>query len=314
MRFLPWAAAVALGALLACAAALHPAVNWRLSVLGLKATGRLASVSTVDLLKRLTSFERDQNGGRWVMGTVTLAHASGEAPCEAVFHTPIGDVHAPLEDEFDIEWFVDKAIGLHKKQTMDGLMPTIEPGDVVIETGAWVGIFAKAALRYGAARVIAIEPVPDNVECMRRTLAEGIAAGRVEIVEAAAWSESGTVRMKQQGPNNFTGGSEGWNVAPEGDLEVRAMTIDEIVAELGLERVDLIEMDIEGSERHALAGAKETIRRFAPDVAACIHHLPDDPEAVMGVMEKIGADYQLRRNDRHVLYFNGAIATAPAAP
>ncbi len=309
MRFLAPVAAALLGALLLFGASLHPAVAWRLDVLALKASGRLASVSTVDLLGRLASSGRDEDAGRWVAGTVTLDHASGEAPCEAVFNTPIGSVHSALEDEFDVEWFVDKAIGLHKKQTMDGLMPVIEPGDVVIETGAWVGIFAKAALRYGAARVIAIEPVPKNVECIRRTLADEIAAGRVEIVQAAAWSDSGIVRMKQQGPNNFTGGTEGWNVAPEGELEVRAITIDEIVAELGLDRVDLIEMDIEGSERHALAGAAQTILRFAPDIAACIHHLPDDPEAVMGVMEGIGADYQLRRNDRHVLYFNGAMGS-----
>lgn len=308
MKLLSFAAAAPFGAALLFATSLHPAVAWRLDVLAMKAVGRLPTVSTLELLKRMTSFERDSNGGRWVMGTVTLQHAGAEAPCEAVFNTPIGEVYAPLEDEFDIEWFVDKAIGLHPKQTMAGLMPVIEPGDVVIETGAWVGIFAKMALRYGAARVIAIEPVPDNVECIRRTLADEIAEGRVEIVQAAAWSKSGTVRMKQQGPNNFTGGTEGWNVAPEGELEVRAATIDEIVAELRLERVDVIEMDIEGSERHALAGAKETILRFSPDIAACIHHLPDDPEAVMGVMQRIGADYQLRRNDRHVYYFNSAKA------
>ena len=304
MKVIPWLLAVTLGALVLFAASLHPAVAWRLEVLRLKATGRLSQVSTLDLARRLGSFQRDNNGGRWVMGTVTLDDTHGPAPCPAVFDTPIGKIHASLEDEFDVEWFVDKAIGLHQKQTSSGLMPVIEPGDVVIEVGAWVGVFAKTALRYGASQVIAVEPVPDNVECLRRSLAKEIAAGRVIVVEAAIWSEPGLVRMKQHGPNNFTGGTEGWHVSPEGDIEVQAQTIDGLVAELGLERVDVIEMDIEGSERHALAGARETIRRFAPEIAACIHHLPDDPKAILQLMQEIRPEYELRRNDRHVRYFN----------
>ncbi len=295
---------VALGAITLFGLSLHPAVAWRLDVLRLMASGGLASVAFADLPRILRPGSADHEAGGWFSGTVTLDHASGTAPCPAVFDTPLGKIHALLEDEFDVEWFVNKSIGLHGKQTAAGLMPVIEPGDVVIEAGPWVGAFTRTALRYGASKVIAIEPVPDNLECFRRGLADEIADGRVVIIEAAAWHSPGVVRMKREGPNNFTGGSEGWNVSPDGDLEVRAVTIDEVVAELGLEKVDLIEMDIEGSERHALAGARETIRRFAPQIAACIHHLPDDPEAVTAVMREIRPEYQLRRNDRHVLYFD----------
>ena len=283
------------------AVSLHPSVAWRLEVLRLKASGRLSTVSIPTLISDLGS---GGQGAGWVQGPVTLNHDGGGAPCPAVFDTPLDQFHALLEDEFDVEWFVNKALGRHPKMTNAGLMPVVEPGDVVIEAGPWVGIFVRWALRYGASQVIAIEPVPDNVECLRRSLADEIAAGRVVVVEAAAWHSAGTVRMKQAGPNNFTGGSEGWNVSEDGEVEVRAVTIDEVVAELGLQRVDLIEMDIEGSERHALAGARETIQRFAPHVAACIHHLPDDPEAIPAVMGRIRPEYKRRGNDRHVLYFD----------
>lgn len=294
-----------LGAVLLFAASVHPSVAWRLDVLRLKASGRLTTVSTADLLTRLFSSKPGEDkGDGWVNGTVTLDHDGGEGPCPAVFDTPLGKIHAQLEDEFDVEWFVNKALGLHQKQTIAGLMPVVEPGDVVIEAGPWAGAFVRWALHYGAARVIAIEPIPDNLECLRRGLADEIAAGRVVVIEAAAWHSPGAVRMKQLGPNNFTGGTEGWHVADDGDLEVRAVTIDEVVAELGLGRVDLIEMDIEGAERHALTGSKETILRFGPQIAACIHHLPDDPEAVPAVVEQIRPEYRVRRNERHILFFD----------
>ena len=292
------------GAGLLFAASLYHPVGWRLDLLRLKASGRLSVVSTPDLLWRMMSSDSERNGSGWILGTVTVRHTDGAAPCPAVFDTPLGSFHALLEDEYDVQWFVDKNLGLNLKQTRNGLMPRIDPGDVVIELGGWVGVFARAALLRGAAKVVVVEPVPDNLECLRRSLDDEIAAGRVEIVEAAAWSRSGTVRMKREGPNNYTGGSEGWNVSGAGTLEVRAVTVDELVSELGLERVDLLEMDIEGAERHALAGARETIRRFAPEIAVCIHHLPDDPEAVFAVMDEIRPEYQRRADDRHALYFD----------
>ena len=267
------------------------------------ATGRLSIVSAGELMERIAAGRQERSGARWVSGGATVLHTDGRAPCPVIFETRIGQFQGNLLDEFELEWFVDKYTGLHLKQTSNGLMPRVEPGDIVVETGAWLGVFTRTALRHGAAKVVTIEPIASTVECLKRNLADEIEGGKVVVVEAAAWSEPGSVRMKLEGPNNLTGGSEGWNVSPEGDVEVRATTIDSIVRELGLERVDLIEMDIEGSERQALAGARETIQRFAPEIAACIHHLPDDPEAVPAVVQGIRPDYQSRRDGRHVRFY-----------
>ncbi|MBI1355248.1 MAG: FkbM family methyltransferase [Acidobacteria bacterium] len=291
------------GAALLFALSLHPSVHWRMEVLRLKALGRLSTVSSPELLGRLLSADPEYNGGRWVMGSATLRDTRGEAPCPATFDTPLGVFHADLADEFDVEWFVDKFLGLNLAQTSRGLMPRIEPGDVVIELGGWVGVFTRYALRQGAAKVVVLEPVADTRECFRRAFAAELEDGRVELIEAAAWDRAGRLRMTLEGPNNYTGGTEGWHVADEGPLEVAAVTVDAVVAELGLERVDLLEMDIEGAERHALAGARGTIRRFAPEIAVCVHHLPDDPEAIAALMREIRPEYQVRADDRHALYF-----------
>jgi FkbM family methyltransferase len=293
---------MALGAGLLFAASFHPAVEWRLEVLRMALSGRLSILSAGDLLERMSLGQQERSAAHWVTGSATVLHANGEEPCPVLFETRIGQFQGNLIDESEVQWFVDKYTGLHLGQTSSGLMPVVEPGDVVIEAGAWLGVFARTALRYGAAKVVAIEPIANTAECLRRNLADDIAAGKVVVIEAAAWSEPGSVRMKQEGPNNSTGGSEGWNVSAEGDLEVPATTIDAVVRDLGLERVDLIEMDIEGSERHALQGARETIQRFAPEIVACIHHLPDDSEAVPAVVRSIREDYQYRQDGGHVRF------------
>ena len=52
------------------------------------------------------------------------------------------------------------------------------------------------------------------------------------------------------------------------------------MAELKLERVDFIKMDIEGAERNALAGARQTLARWHPRLALSAYHRPDDPEKI----------------------------------
>ncbi len=49
-------------------------------------------------------------------------------------------------------------------------------------------------------------------------------------------------------------------------LTCETNSIDHLVDELGMERVDFIKLDVEGAELDVLAGARETLRRFKPIV------------------------------------------------
>ena len=53
-------------------------------------------------------------------------------------------------------------------------------------------------------------------------------------------------------------------------------TIDKLVEELGIERVDFIKADIEGEELNMLKGARKTIEKFKPKLAICVYHRPQD--------------------------------------
>ena len=153
----------------------------------------------------------------------------------------------------------------------------VKPGDIVLDAGAHVGLWSRRALALGASRVIAIEPVPTTIECLQRNLEGEIKAGKVTIYPKGVWNEDDFLEMTL-----YPGGSirDGFIMnhkdLPSRKQKLPLTTIDRIVKELGLSQVNFIKMDIQGSERQALAGAAETIRRFHPGMAISVYHLQDD--------------------------------------
>jgi len=156
-----------------------------------------------------------------------------------------------------------------------GLLALIEselrPGDVMVDVGAHVGVHALTAARrlrdLGGGRVIAFEPTEDSSAAVRA------AAGRndlpVDVVRAALGEVEGTIALRgdpRYGP--FDAGVR----SQFGDGEVIAtaplLTFDGWAAGAGLDRLDVVKVDIEGAEILALRGMRETLRRLRPRVLA----------------------------------------------
>ena len=75
-------------------------------------------------------------------------------------------------------------------------------------------------------------------------------------------------------------------------MTLPATTVDRIVREFSLDQVDFIELDIEGAERRALAGASESIRRYRPRMAVCVYHLDDDAVVIPAAVRAARRDYR----------------------
>jgi FkbM family methyltransferase len=173
----------------------------------------------------------------------------------------------------------------------------VRAGDTVIDCGAHVGVFTKYALRRGAGRVIAIEPDPTNLACLEANLSEEIGTGKVRVVKAGVWKERTHLALshldEDSAQDTFFPGLPGAREI-EGIL---VLPLDEIVDELKLDRVDFIKMDIEGSEREALEGARKTLARFRPRMAICTYHIDDDSKVVPAVAKKGNPGYQVHAKD-----------------
>ena len=96
------------------------------------------------------------------------------------------------------------------------------------------------------------------------------------------------------------------------EVEVETTTIDQLVDELRLPRVDVLKLDIEGAERDALKGARSTLERFRPRLLIDANHLPDDPTVLPRILRDVHADYSLHTGPCLMVNYSGNPELTPS--
>lgn len=172
---------------------------------------------------------------------------------------------------------------------------TVQAGDVVLDGGAHVGFWVKEALERGARIVVAIEPAPSNVECLRRNFPEEIAEGRVVIYPRGIWDVHDELPLWEDPQNS---GADGF-ILKGANFETRhvipLVPIDALVEELSLERIDVIKMDIKGAVERALRGARQTLQRYHPKlIIAADEQEADEPKSIVALVDQLESGYRLR--------------------
>jgi len=177
----------------------------------------------------------------------------------------------------------------------------VQAGDAVVDAGANLGVFTRFALDRGARSVIAFEPEPTNIACFKASFRPELESGRVRLVEAALWESKTFLEFSLPEPGDSPGGSL---VANQGTLRIQVptITLDEALAQLHVDRVDFIKMDVEGSERYALNGATRTVSTFSPRMAIATEHFIDDRPTILNAVNRINPKYRVITG-QSVLYF-----------
>lgn len=160
-------------------------------------------------------------------------------------------------------------LGLHEREVLECLRRQLKPGMTVFDVGANAGYFSMiaGALVGKAGRVIALEPDPRVVEVLRRNVgANGFE--NATVVQAAAYNSCGEVSL---GCAPATSWSGIYYERPTKRIEVRAVTLDSLCDELGLERVDFVKIDVEGAEGVVLEGMSGVLSRHRPQVLLELH-------------------------------------------
>lgn len=173
----------------------------------------------------------------------------------------------------------------------------VQPGDVVLDCGANIGVYTRVALAAGAKLVVAIEPAPENVECLRRNYATEIGQGRVIVVPKGVWDRDDVLTLREDAGNSARDSFVGSFGPALRETRVPLTTIDRLVAELHLDSVGFVKLDIEGAEKRALAGAEHTLQKYHPRMAIAMEHLPDDPVAIPRVILALAPSYRVTCGD-----------------
>ena len=168
----------------------------------------------------------------------------------------------------------------------------MKSGDIVLDCGANIGVTVEEALKAGARTIVAIEPAPENLECLRRNFPKEIESGRVVIYPKGVWDKDDVLTLNVDPKNSAADSVVMKPEGSEGKIQVPLTTVDKIVAELKLDRVDYIKMDIEGAEPNALRGAHDTIARFKPRLSIASYHVGTHATVIPEIVNGTRADYK----------------------
>jgi FkbM family methyltransferase len=151
------------------------------------------------------------------------------------------------------------------------LRACLQPEAVFVDIGANVGLITvpvARTLRELGGRAIAVEPIPQNIGRLQRSLQLNALEECVEIVPAALGEFDGTVQMEKEGPQSATANARVVldQTRTKALQTVPLVTLDSVVEERRLLRLDVIKIDVEGFEVPVLRGAARSIGQFRPVV------------------------------------------------
>jgi FkbM family methyltransferase len=190
----------------------------------------------------------------------------------------------------------------------DGVRIGPEPGDYVIDGGGCLGDTALAfAADVGAkGHVYTFDPMLRHCEIMREAFQmNSVLAANVDLFDVGLADVA-----SERDAAHSTPGTVNHGARLEEGLPTR--TIDGLVESKKIERIDLVKLDIEGSELAALQGAEGSLKRWRPKLAISLYHRPEDFFSIPLWLNSLGCGYRFFldhytiHNEETVLYAKAA--------
>lgn len=190
------------------------------------------------------------------------------------------------------------ALGIYENFERDVFRDYCKPGATVVDIGANVGLYtAIAAAKVGPrGTIVAIEPHPESYRHLSMTVAEN-QLQTVRAFQVAAGNSKQLIPLFVTEDNkadsriyDSTGRRE--------NTPVQMVEVDSLLKEIGIRRVDLIKMDIQGAEALALAGMRRTLDQnpgvviFAEFWPWGIEQTGQSPLALLDELEQAGFSFR----------------------
>ena len=198
--------------------------------------------------------------------SLTIAEYEQIQPIVTVKHDGGGD---------DIVFFTPNSKALWRAQTVMSKEPetldwisTFQPGDVLVDVGANVGIYTIWAAKTRSARVFAFEPESQNYALLNRNIFLNGLSGTVSAYCVALSDERKFDRLhlsavEAAGSCHSFGDEVDFNLRPARFQQTQGCfctSLDRLIAEGVLPPPNHIKIDVDGIEHKVLAGAANAIR------------------------------------------------------
>jgi len=228
--------------------------------------------------------------------------------CSALLGTRTNELYPPKFTDLEIETGISSSI----QEDKDSYLDTYDINDLKITTNKWALYNSFILKQYVYKETVSPETsdyVLDIGACYGETslwfsgmvgesgyvwafepddvnytiLGENIRRNNIkniQIVKKGAYNKNTQLSFDARGTGSKIVEQKGGNI-------VDVIKVDDFVEEQKIRRVNYVKMDIEGAERFAVEGMKDTIRRFKPSLALSVYHLSEDivniPKLVLGI-------------------------------
>ena len=168
----------------------------------------------------------------------------------------------------------------------------LKKGDVYVEIGGYLarhGVVASKEVE-SSGKVILIEPSPDNIVIIEKRIVDE-KLKNVILVKKAVYSVKKRMLFRVDGPTCGHSLTDGLGNECPGNvsIEVDADTLDNILTELGIEYVNLLSADCEGTEIHIVRSANKYMNESRIlNVALGSYHYPDNYKVILKELEAKG--------------------------
>ncbi len=190
--------------------------------------------------------------------SAVLSRAPGLAHLYRLLRDKLAAVAPPVTTPYGFRLIGDRSVSdpAYEKEEIEVFIQNLKHAAICVDIGANIGLYTCLAASLGTP-VIAIEPLPRNLEMLHKNLAAN-GFGSVEVLPLGLSNEIGTGRLF--GTGGCASFAPGWAGSSEKRFHsVPVSTLDSIVTGLPKRGPMLIKMDVEGLELEVLSGAGTTL-------------------------------------------------------
>lgn len=165
--------------------------------------------------------------------------------------------------DFNHNWIGEQMVDIYHDKIYQKLLPLIKEGTLALDIGSNIGIVSMYLAHYFE-KVIALEPSWEHFDALNRNLKIN-EKNNVKAIKKAVYIKNG--QFPFGGPsNNKTMRSlhmSTWQDGKSSEM-VETITLDTLFEEEKIEKVDLMKLDIEGTEIEILSS--DGFRKVAPKI------------------------------------------------
>ncbi|MGL4426852.1 MAG: FkbM family methyltransferase [Alphaproteobacteria bacterium] len=199
-------------------------------------------------------------GGRAILALVRLGLGRGGISkrlrtiwCKWIPMTIVDVVYHGLKLRLQPEGnFIESKIlfssGLREAKALSWLQNMLPPlGGIFIDIGANIGYYALMGAKFGAAKVLAVEPNPELAQRLREAIETNGFGQQISVFEVGLGPREETLRFVISKEDKGSSSAVKQNLTGEA-IQIQVIPLRKLLASQGVKTIDVLKIDVEGME------------------------------------------------------------------